>query len=51
MQYNYTADLMRIEIRVIFKALKSEERLQFFGYVYLPKMRLSVVFEGRYIGY
>ena len=50
MQYNYTADLMRIEIRVIFEPLKGQEQLQIFRLCLLPKMRLSVVLEGRYIG-
>ena len=47
MLYNYTADLMRIEIRVIFEPLTNA----IFQLCLLPKMRLSVVLEGIYIGY
>ena len=44
---NYTADLTRIEIRVVFEPSK----IAIFQLCLLPKMRLSVDLEGRYIGY
>ena len=37
MLYNYTADLTRIEIRVIHDPLKGQDQLQIFGYVYYLK--------------
>jgi hypothetical protein len=46
-KWNCYLDLTRIEIRIIFEPLE----IAIFQLCLLPNMRLSVVLEGRYIGY
>ena len=42
---------MAFEIRAIFRTVKRPRTIVIFWSCLLPKMRLSVVHEGRYIGY
>ena len=44
---NYTADLTRIEIGIVFEP----SMIAIFQLCLLPKMRLSVDLEGRFTGY